>query len=165
MKRAVLGLGSNLGDSVEAIRRACEALDLLPKTQVLQCSSLYRTKPVGLLDQPDFVNAAVLLKTGLSPRALLGACLGIEAAAGRRRSVKNGPRVLDIDLLLYEGEVSGDEELTLPHPRLHERAFVLVPLADLFPDMHAFELDLRGLEGWRDRDDVVLLRACDAAQI
>jgi 2-amino-4-hydroxy-6-hydroxymethyldihydropteridine diphosphokinase len=165
MKRAVLGLGSNLGDSVETIRRACEALDLLPKTQVLQCSSLYRTKPVGLLDQPDFVNAAVLLKTGLSPRALLGACLGIEAAAGRRRSVKNGPRVLDIDLLLYEGEVSGDEELTLPHPRLHERAFVLVPLADLFPDMHAFELDLRGLEGWRDRDDVVLLRACDAAQI
>ncbi|MBR7092204.1 MAG: 2-amino-4-hydroxy-6-hydroxymethyldihydropteridine diphosphokinase [Clostridia bacterium] len=137
MKRAVVALGSNLGDSRRILTQAVTALDALPGTGILAVSGLYRTAPWGYADQPDFLNAAVLLATPLSPRALLGACLGIEAAAGRRRTFANAPRPLDLDLLLYEGVVMQEPELTLPHPRMQERAFVLVPLADLFPDGEA----------------------------
>lgn len=133
MRKAVIGLGANLGDRKTAIREAVHALSLLPGTSVLQCSGIYETVPVGIREQPDFLNSAVLIETKLTPHALLGACLGIEAAAGRIRTVKNGPRIIDLDLLLYEGINCGGEELLLPHPRMSERAFVLAPLSDLFP--------------------------------
>lgn len=132
--RAWIGLGGNLGeDPAKTLRRAREALARLPRTQVKRVSSLYRTRPVGYADQPWFVNQVVELDTGLSPHALLGACLGIEAAFGRVRRFPNGPRVLDLDVLLIDGVRLNESELTLPHPRMGERGFVLVPLAELYP--------------------------------
>ncbi len=136
--RAVLGLGANLGDPLAALRAAVDALGLLPHTTVTAVSSVYKTAPVGYADQPDFYNLVATVDTTLSPHALLGGCLGIEAALGRVRTFRNAPRVVDIDLLLYEGYAETTEELTVPHPRMMERAFVLVPLGELFPDGEAF---------------------------
>ncbi len=135
--RAVLGLGANLGDPLAALRTAVEALGLLPDTTVTSVSSVYQTAPVGYADQPDFYNIVLTLETALTPHALLGGCLGIEAALGRVRTFRNAPRVVDIDLLLYEGVAESTEELTVPHPRMMERAFVLVPLSELFPEGRA----------------------------
>ncbi len=137
MKEAALSIGANLGDRMESLRKAVAALGNLPGTRILALSKVYETDPVGYADQPCFLNAALRLETGLSPAALLGACLGIEAALGRKRNFTNGPRAIDIDLLLYEGTASAGAELTLPHPRMLERAFVLVPLADLYPSGEA----------------------------
>lgn len=133
MSQAVIGIGVNLGDRMDTIERAVNALSLLPGTKVVKLSNIYETKPVGYDDQPDFLNCAVEIETNLSPRALLGACLGIEAAFGRVRTIKNGPRVLDLDIIIYDGVKSDSFELSLPHPRAAERAFVLLPLQDLFP--------------------------------
>lgn len=135
--RAVLGLGANIGDPLSALRSAVDALGLLPHTTVTAVSSVYQTAPVGYTDQPDFYNIVVTVETALTPHALLGGCLGIEAALGRVRTFRNAPRVADIDLLLYEGYTEETEELTVPHPRMKERAFVLVPLAELFPEGEA----------------------------
>jgi len=133
VKEAALGIGANLGDRLGCLDQAVAALALLPGTRILALSKVYETDPVGYAQQPAFLNAALRLETELSPAALLGACLGIEAALGRRRNFKNGPRAIDIDLLLYEGAACAGAELALPHPRMRERAFVLVPLADLYP--------------------------------
>ncbi|MBO5796987.1 MAG: 2-amino-4-hydroxy-6-hydroxymethyldihydropteridine diphosphokinase [Clostridia bacterium] len=132
--RAVLGLGGNLGDRAENLRAALDALAHLPGTAVTAVSSIYETAPVGYADQPDFYNLVAVVETELSPHALLGGCLGIEAALGRVRTFQNAPRVVDIDVLLIEGFTSDEEELTVPHPRMMERAFVLVPLKELFSD-------------------------------
>ena len=132
--RAVLGLGGNLGDRAENLRAALDALAHLPGTAVTAVSSIYETAPVGYADQPDFYNLVAVVETELSPHALLGGCLGIEAALGRVRTFRNAPRVVDIDVLLIEGFTSDEEELTVPHPRMMERAFVLVPLKELFSD-------------------------------
>ena len=136
---AWVGLGANLGRPAESLRRAAAALGTLPETRVLALSRLYRTPAWGRLDQPDFVNAAALLQTRLAPQQLLEALLRIEREAGRERDAdaRWGPRVLDLDLLLYEGMKSESFLLTLPHPRIHERAFVMVPLLDLFPSGRA----------------------------
>ncbi|WP_372014843.1 2-amino-4-hydroxy-6-hydroxymethyldihydropteridine diphosphokinase [Pseudoxanthomonas sp. 10H] len=132
---ACIGLGANLGRPVAALRGAVAALDGLPDSRVLAASRLYRTPAWGRLDQPDFVNAAVLLQTRLAPQALLAALLGIEQQAGRERDpdARWGPRVLDLDLLLYGGQVVDLPGLRVPHPHLHERAFALVPLAEIAP--------------------------------
>ena len=149
MNTAVIGLGTNMGDRKKNLDEAVRALSLLPRTKVAKASGVYRTKPVGYADQEDFYNAVLLVETELSPQALLGACLGIEAAMGRVRLVPNGPRIIDIDLLLYENCRFDSYELTLPHPRMKERAFVMRPLLDLFPDGRApgfyFLLHLREL--------------------
>lgn len=130
---AYVGLGSNLESPRRQIASALEALDALPGTSLQSCSSLYRTAPVGYAGQPDFVNAVVCLHTALAPRELLEALLVIEREHGRTRALRNGPRTLDLDLLLH-GDVSVDEPgLQVPHPRLAERAFVLVPLAEIAP--------------------------------
>ena len=131
--RAVLGLGGNLGDRLANLQAAVDALGHLPRTTVTAVSSVYETAPVGYADQPDFLNIVLTVDTALSPRALLGGCLGIEAALGRVRTFQNAPRVVDVDVLLIEGLSSQEEELILPHPRMMERAFVLVPLAEIFP--------------------------------
>ncbi len=143
MSRAVVALGANLGEREETLRRALAALGSLPGTAVLRVSPLYETEPVGYLEQPSFFNAAAELETGLSPRALLGACLGIEAGLGRRRSFANAPRPVDLDVLLMEGIVSSDAELILPHPRMGERGFVLIPLRELYPDGCPLGFDFR----------------------
>lgn len=133
MTRAYIALGANLGDPVETLLAAIEALRDLPNSQLLVSSSLYRTAPVGLRNQPDFINAVVSVETLLGPRQLLDELFAIEARFGRRRSIPNAPRTLDLDLLLHGTTISDDPELTLPHPRMHERAFVLVPLAEIAP--------------------------------
>lgn len=131
--QAVIGIGSNMGDRLKNINGAVRSLSRLPKTKITACSHVYETKPMGYEDQSMFYNAAVTVETELSAQMLLGACLGIEGAYGRIRTIKDGPRVLDLDLLLYEGMKSESFLLTLPHPRIFERAFVMVPLLDLFP--------------------------------
>lgn len=141
--KAVVGLGANLGDRSRALRTAVDFLDRLCGTRVMALSPVYETAPVGYADQPDFLNMAAVLETTLSPRALLGGCLGIEAAMGRKRSFANAPRVIDIDLLVAQGICCDDPELHLPHPRLLERAFVLLPLQDLFPQGDVWGLSIR----------------------
>ena len=131
MKKAYLAFGSNIGDDAGNVRQAWDALALVPGIRPLRLSKLYRTAPWGYADQPDFINACGLIETSLSPEALLGVCLGVEAGMGRVRQIKNGPRVIDVDLLLYEGETRDTEELILPHPRMWERTFVLEPLLDV----------------------------------
>ena len=137
IKKAVLGLGTNMGNRLENLENALKSLELLPKTKVIKASQIYETEPWGYTEQARFLNCAVLVETELSPSALLGACLGIEAALGRVRQFKNGPRIIDIDLLLYEGESIKANELTVPHPFILQRDFVLVPLHDLFPECNA----------------------------
>ena len=133
---AYIGLGGNQGDSVACLRSAVRALAALPGTRLCACSSLYRTAPVGTVAQADFVNAVCALSTGLDPRALLEHLLRIEAGHGRvRGAVPGGPRTLDLDLLLYGHLSRRFPGLELPHPRLHQRAFVLQPLAELAPEL------------------------------
>ena len=133
--RAYVALGSNLQDPQQQVLRAFDELNGLPHTRVVACSALYRTAPVGYDNQPDFINAAAEVETELTPLALLRALLALETAHGRERPFPNAPRVLDLDLLLYDDLTMHDAELTLPHPRLHERGFVLYPLADIAPDL------------------------------
>lgn len=134
--RAYVALGSNLGDSRQQLLDAIEALAALPNTRVLARSHFYRTPPWGVVDQPAFLNAAVVLETPLPPHELLDALLDIERAAGReRRGERWGPRTLDLDLLHVAGKAVNDERLSLPHPHIAERAFVLLPLNELAPDL------------------------------
>jgi 2-amino-4-hydroxy-6-hydroxymethyldihydropteridine diphosphokinase len=130
---AFIALGSNLDDPVAQVRSGLAALAALPGTRLIAQSSLYRSTPVGYRDQPDFINAVACVTTTLAPRALLDALLDIERDHGRVRNVRNGPRTLDLDLLLYGDVQLHEDGLTLPHPRIHERAFVLVPLAEIAP--------------------------------
>lgn len=134
--RAFVGLGGNLGDPVATLRQAIRELDGLPGTRMLRASRLYRSAAWGVADQPDFINAAALLETQLDPRALLDALLQLERSHGRERDAGNrwGPRTLDLDLLLYGDAVIDEPGLRVPHPHLHERAFALLPLAELAPD-------------------------------
>ena len=131
---AFVGLGANLENPLQQVRQAISELDAIEHTRVLVASSLYRSAPVGYADQPDFINAVAKVQTRLSPHELLDALHVIENRHGRRRSVRNAPRTLDLDLLLYGMLVVHEEGLTLPHPRMHERAFVLLPLAEIAPD-------------------------------
>lgn len=133
--RCHVALGANLGDPVATVSAAIAALRRLPDTEFVAASSLYRTAPVGLKHQPDFINAVVELIAVPPAPTLLEMLFAIEARFGRRRSIRNAPRTLDLDLLLYGDETSADPSLTLPHPRLHERAFVLAPLAEIAPDL------------------------------
>jgi 2-amino-4-hydroxy-6-hydroxymethyldihydropteridine diphosphokinase len=132
--RAFVGLGANLGDPRVAVRHALRELAALPHVTLIASSSLYRTAPIDAVG-PAFVNAVAELQTSLTPHELLHHLQAIEQAHGRERPYRNAPRTLDLDLLLVEGQVIDDAELTLPHPRLHQRAFVLVPLAELAPDL------------------------------
>ncbi|TCV94602.1 2-amino-4-hydroxy-6-hydroxymethyldihydropteridine diphosphokinase [Luteibacter rhizovicinus] len=135
--RAYIALGSNLGDSRDQLLRATAALDAHPGVTVVARSRYYRTPPWGIVDQPDFVNAVIEVSTSLSPSVLLDLLLDTERASGRVRDGQRwGPRVLDLDLLVYEGVTQDDERLILPHPRIRDRAFVLLPLADVAPDLH-----------------------------
>ena len=135
MTLAYVALGSNLGDPRQQVLDAIAALAGLPETRLLRRSALYRTPPWGVLQQPPFVNAVVELDTGLSPRALLQALLSIEQQAGRVRAERNGPRTLDLDVLHVDGVRLDSPELTLPHPRMADRAFVLLPLNDVAPGL------------------------------
>ncbi len=131
---SALSLGGNLGDVRAAFRFALERLTSTAGVAVVATSSVYRTAPWGKLDQPDFLNMAALLRVTISPRALLDLCLAIEREQGRARIEHWGPRTLDIDILTYGDLVVEELGLTIPHPRLADRAFVLTPLAEIAPD-------------------------------
>jgi 2-amino-4-hydroxy-6-hydroxymethyldihydropteridine diphosphokinase len=146
---AYVGFGANVGDPAATLHAA--AGELAQRAGAVTAGShIYRSRPVGLIDQPDFQNAVARLSTTLTPDRLLDELLALEARFGRVRDVRFGPRTLDLDLLCYEGELRDDERLTLPHPRAHEREFVLRPLAEIDPD-----LELRGasVAAWLARLD------------
>lgn len=129
-----IGIGSNLGNALENVTGAMDSLGKLPDTRLEKTSSLYRTAPVDA-DGDDYVNAVAMLSTTLAPEPLLEALWQIENAFGRKRPYRNAPRTLDLDMLLYNTDCISTERLTIPHPRLAERAFVLVPLAEIAPEI------------------------------
>lgn len=135
MVTAFIALGSNLASPANQIRQALLALSELPDSTLVASSKLYQNPPQGLLNQPDFINAVAELKTHLAPETLLAALLAIEQQHNRVRTEKNGPRTLDLDLLLYGNEQIDQANLTVPHPRMTERAFVIYPLAEIAPDL------------------------------
>ncbi|MBV9093013.1 MAG: 2-amino-4-hydroxy-6-hydroxymethyldihydropteridine diphosphokinase [Streptosporangiaceae bacterium] len=162
-RRAVLAVGSNLGDRAGTLTGCMKAIGRISDTDVLAVSPVYETAPVGGPPQRDYLNAVLVVETGLRPRDLLAAARGIEADFGRVRDVRFGPRTLDIDIISYAGQVSDEPELTLPHPRAHERAFVLAPWHDVdpaaeLPGRGSVQRLLAGLDrsGIRRRPDVVL---------
>ena len=130
-----MSLGSNLGDRYGYLRQAIEKLNAHPEIRVVQESSVYETDPVGFEDQPIFLNSAIAVETSLLPRDLLQVTCGIESDLGRVRTFRWGPRVIDIDILYYEGANEESQELTIPHPRIPDRAFVLAPFAEIAPDL------------------------------
>jgi 2-amino-4-hydroxy-6-hydroxymethyldihydropteridine diphosphokinase len=133
MRRAYIGLGGNEGDVSLNLQAAIAEIGELPETRVVRVSSLYRTAPVGLVEQPDFLNGVVAVDTSLEPADLLDRLLAIERSLGRTREVPGGPRTVDLDLLLWGDRVVETPSLRVPHPRMHERAFVLIPLAEIAP--------------------------------
>lgn len=135
MATAFIGLGSNLGQPLSQLLRAFDELNTLPSTRLVARSSLYRSAPLGYTDQPDFINGVAQVETSLTPRQLLEALLDMEYRHGRVRDFLNGPRTLDLDVLLYDDLTLHEHGLTLPHPRIGERAFVLLPLLEIAPDI------------------------------
>ena len=130
---AYIALGANLDDPIAQVKAGFGALAALPQTKLIAQSSLYRTAPVGYANQPDFINAVAAVETALSPRQLLDAILAVETKHGRVRDFPNAPRTLDLDILLYGERTVNESGLTVPHARMHERAFVLAPLAEIAP--------------------------------
>ncbi len=130
---AYIGLGSNIGDREYQLNRAVELLKITEKTQVTLVSSYYNTAPVGYEQQPYFLNAVVEIRTSLSARELLSVCSGIEKELKRERIIHWGPRTIDLDILLYGCNIINDTDLVIPHPRMHERRFVLEPLNEIAP--------------------------------
>lgn len=147
--RAYIGLGSNLGDPVSQVLAALEELAAIRGVHLGKCSSLYRTAPVGYAAQPDFVNAVAEIRTTLAPMALLKALQGVEARHGRVREFRNSPRTLDLDILCYGTQRLENEELVLPHPRAHQRAFVLRPLLEIAP--HCVIPGIGPIRHWLER--------------
>lgn len=131
--RAYIGLGANLGDPRAQLRGAVQALAAIPETRLTAVSRLYGSAPVGPQDQPDYLNAVAAVETTLTPHRLLAALQAIENGAGRVRERHWGPRTLDLDLLLYAGDEIRTDTLTVPHPEMTNRAFVIVPLLDIAP--------------------------------
>lgn len=131
---AYIGLGSNLANPSTQVLQAMQAIDNMASTRVAARSGLYRSAPVGYLEQPDFINAVVKIETTLSPLELLHALLALEQQNGRTREFQNAPRTLDLDVLLYDDLQHHEHGLTVPHPQMHKRAFVLQPLLEIAPD-------------------------------
>lgn len=159
---AVIALGSNLAEPARQVRAALSALEAHPQIQIEKTSSLYVTAPVGYDNQPDFVNAVCSVRTSLDGVSLLAMLNRIEADFGRERTFRNAPRTLDLDIIDFDGISSNDPHLTLPHPRAHERSFVMKPLAEILPDFvlgrHGRAADLAaalGEEGIRLLEEAV----------
>lgn len=153
-KQAWLGLGGNIGNVQANMAVALQLLSAGQAVEILAVSPIYKTPPWGNTDQDWFLNAAAKISTTLSPELLLDACLSAEKALKRERIVRWGPRSIDVDLLIYEGVEQDNDTLTLPHPRMHERAFVLKPLADISPDLLIYR---KSVSEWLD--------GCDTSEI
>ncbi|MBY0124434.1 2-amino-4-hydroxy-6-hydroxymethyldihydropteridine diphosphokinase [Bacillus sp. S/N-304-OC-R1] len=128
---AYIALGSNIGDRLESLKEAIASIEAIPEIKVAETSSIYETDPVGYEDQDQFLNMVIRVETYLSPLELLHTCLDIEKNLGRKRDIRWGPRTIDLDILLYNQENIISEKLTVPHPRMHERAFVIIPLLEI----------------------------------
>lgn len=139
----VLSLGTNIGDRKNNLRSAVNSLNLIPETKVLACSSIYETEPVGYAEQDNFYNIALLLESKFEPNEMLGICMGLEAGFNRVREFKNGPRILDVDVIFCEDKEINTKNLTVPHPRYFERLFVLEPMLELFPSGEFFGVDFK----------------------
>jgi 2-amino-4-hydroxy-6-hydroxymethyldihydropteridine diphosphokinase len=148
---AFIALGSNLQDPKQQVEKALQVISASPEISLIRASSLYKTAPVGYDNQDDFINAVAEIKTSLQPLALLQTLLSIESSFGRERPFPNAPRILDLDLLLYDDITMNSEALILPHPRMHERGFVMIPLAEIAPKINV------GMHGTAD----VLAAKCD----
>jgi 2-amino-4-hydroxy-6-hydroxymethyldihydropteridine diphosphokinase len=135
MERVFLGLGSNIGDRIATIQKAKEMISSLPGVSVISSSSLYETEPVGISDQPMFINAVLEIETDLSPEELFFKLKDIEANLGRTETIRWGPRVIDIDILLFGDMIFEERDLTIPHPEMTKRGFVLVPLCEIAPEI------------------------------
>ncbi len=142
MAKAYLGLGSNIGNKKENIKNALDLLESHKEIQVINVSSYYETDPVGYVDQDCFLNIVVAIETNLKPKALLSYCNEIENELKRIRKIRWGPRTIDVDILLYENFLSQDESLTIPHPRMCERSFVMIPLYEIAKDITLFDEDI-----------------------
>lgn len=151
MHQAFIALGSNLQSPQVQIELALQIIANTPNIKLIKASSLYQTRPVGYDNQPDFINAVAEIETNLSPLELMRTLLDIESLRGRERPFPNAPRVLDLDLLLYESVTMSTQELSLPHPRMHTRGFVMLPLAEIAPKINI------GNHGYAD----VLATKCD----
>lgn len=134
MNQAFLGLGTNMGDRYRNLLDAMNHLKTHPEIDVVQTSSIYETDPVGFTEQDPFLNMVIEVKTSLTPIDLLNVCLQVERSLGRKRIIRWGPRIIDLDILLYNQENIESEKLFVPHPRMHERAFVLIPLLEISPN-------------------------------
>ena len=157
MKPAFLGLGSNLGDRRRQLTEALRALAADPAVTIVQGSSVYESKAMGDIVQPDFFNLVVEIRTAHAPLGLLDACLAIEAGLGRVRRERWGPRTIDLDILFYENVAQNDTRLVLPHPGITQRAFVLTPLAEIAPDLM--------IQGRRVRDHAAQIGAADLTRV
>lgn len=139
----ILSVGTNLGDRKENIERCINSINLLPYTDVVMQSAIYETEPVGYARQENFYNIILKVESIFEPNEMLGACLGIEAGFGRLRTVRFGPRVIDIDIIFAENEKIESRNLIVPHPRYHERRFILEPMLDIFKDGVAYGIDFK----------------------
>lgn len=139
----IISVGTNLGDRKENIDRCIEAINLLPYTDVTAQTSIYETEPVGYARQENFYNIILKVESIFEPHEMLGACLGIESGFGRVRAVRFGPRIIDIDVIFAENLKIESRNLIVPHPRYHERRFILEPLLELFPDGIVYGKDIR----------------------
>lgn len=139
----ILGIGTNIGDRKDNIERCINAINLVPYTSVLMRSGIYEAEPVGYARQENFYNCVLFVNSFLEPNEILGVSLGIEGGFGRKRGIKNGPRILDIDLLLAENEKVKTKNLIVPHPKIRERRFVLEPMLDIFPSGKAFDYEFK----------------------
>ena len=134
MSKAVIALGTNIGNRNENLELAVSAIEKLQRIKILSRSGIYETKPWGVIDQPDFLNMVILVETNMPPHMLLGELLGIESAMGRIRTLRYGPRIIDLDIISYDNTLINDEFLTLPHPLAVDRDFVMKPLSDIDSD-------------------------------
>ena len=139
----ILSVGTNLGDRKENIKRCINSINLLPYTDVIEQSAIYETEPVGYARQENFYNIILKVESIFEPNEMLGACLGIEAGFGRLRTVRFGPRIIDIDIIFAENEKIESRNLIVPHPRYHERRFILEPMLDIFKDGVAYGIDFK----------------------
>lgn len=137
----ILSVGTNMGDRKQNIENAINAINNLPYTDVVKVSSIYQTEPVGYLRQDDFYNAVLRVESKFEPHEMLGICMGIESGFGRVRAFQNGPRILDLDLIFAENNEIDTMNLTVPHPRYHERRFVLEPLLEICPSGEIFGIE------------------------
>ena len=150
----ILSIGTNIGNRKENIEKVIDSINLLPKTKVNKVSSIYETQPVGFDDQQNFYNICAEVESNFNAHEMLGCALGIEAGFGRIRTIKNGPRIIDIDIIFVENMVIQSPNLTVPHPRYKERRFVLEPLMELYPDVRFMSYRFGGLSEKIENQDV-----------